>query len=109
VSVLARDYVGSPAQQAATRLRGLGLAVRVGYVSSGGAAGSVAGVRPTGRVPVGDTVTLSVVRPAPSATASPADQDDGGTSDEAPGEGSGKGSGKGKGHDKGKGGKGGDD
>jgi serine/threonine-protein kinase len=73
VRVRADDYLGLPQADAESRLREVGLVPRVeGRTNDGSAqAGTVAGVSPTGRVRVGDTVTLSVwdePAPAPGPT-----------------------------------------
>lgn len=70
VSVVAANYVGHPATQVAAALRALGLHVSEQNVSMPGGTGSVVGVSPTGSLPRGSTVVLTVVT-APSPPARP--------------------------------------
>jgi hypothetical protein len=69
VRVRAADYLGKPAGQAKKALEGLGLRVREDpWANTGGhLRGTVGKVSPTGRVVVGDTITLNVwaAPPAP--------------------------------------------
>ena len=70
VSVVAADYVGHPAAQVAAALRALGLHVSEQSVSMPGGTGNVVGVSPTGSLPRGSTVVLTVIT-APSPPAQP--------------------------------------
>jgi serine/threonine-protein kinase len=102
VTVNAADYVGRPYNDAAADLQRLGLHPVPRSVASGGPAGSVTGVSPTGPVPRGGTVTLDVVA-TPSASA----PGSGSASASQPSTHPSGGADKGNGKKKGKGGKGG--
>jgi serine/threonine-protein kinase len=63
VSVDAAAYIGRPATAARDDLRRRGLTVALRSVRSDATAGNVVAVAPTGRLPRGTTVTLSVATP----------------------------------------------
>jgi len=88
VTVVAARYVGRPAADARAALEALGLEVDEVTVANpqGERKGTVAGVRPTGAVDRGSTVTLSVFgAPAPEPTNSPSPSDTGSPSPSASG------------------------
>jgi eukaryotic-like serine/threonine-protein kinase len=88
VTVVAARYVGRPVDEARAALEGLGLEVDEVTVANpqGERKGTVAGVRPTGAVDRGSTVTLSVFgAPAPEPTNSPSPSDTGSPSPSASG------------------------
>jgi len=66
------DYLGRPAAQAVAALQALGLHVRQQSAVIAGAPGTVVGVSPTGRLPRGATVTLTVAKAPPAPPARPA-------------------------------------
>ena len=61
LDVVRRDYLGRPAADVVTELKGLGLRVRTVATEGGGVVGTVKDVSPTGSVPAGSTVTVTVV------------------------------------------------
>jgi serine/threonine-protein kinase len=70
VDVQAPAYTGLPAVDVRAALAELGLVPRLAYDGSGAAVGTVSGVDPVGRLPVGSEVVLHVVpEPAPVAPA----------------------------------------
>jgi len=94
VMVRAAEWRGRPYDAVAAELTRRGLKVHRAFLTRSGAAGTVADVKPDGAVPVGETVTVIVVR-APAVEDAPRDAD---------GEDGGKGKngkGGGKGRDKG--------
>jgi serine/threonine-protein kinase len=67
LDIVRRDYLGRPQQDVVTELTGLGLNVRTVPSEGGGVVGTVKDVSPTGSVPAGSTVTITVVSaPQPS-------------------------------------------
>jgi serine/threonine-protein kinase len=107
VTVNPSDYLGRQYPAAAAALARLGLVPTSRSVPSGGPAGSVTGVNPSGPVPRGSTVTLDVVA-APSASTTPSGPASA-SKPSGPGQGPSKGPSKGPGNGKkkGKGGNGG--
>jgi len=71
VTVVSAAYVGKPAAQVRDALVALGLRPTFAYDGTGGPAGTVRGVSPTGVVAYGSGVRISVV-PAPSPAPAPA-------------------------------------
>jgi serine/threonine-protein kinase len=76
VTVNAGDYIGRDYSLVRSELRGLGLSVQRTGTDGGGAPGTVTDVSPSGSVPVGSTVTVTVVRqnaasPSPTPTVNP--------------------------------------
>jgi eukaryotic-like serine/threonine-protein kinase len=61
LDIVRRDYLGRPQQDVVTDLTGLGLRVRPVLSEGGGVVGTVKDVSPTGSVPAGATVTVTVV------------------------------------------------
>jgi serine/threonine-protein kinase len=77
VEVSREDWVGKPYATVRRELEDSGLRVRQRQVRSGGAPGTVTDVSPQGDVPVGDSVTVSVVAPAGGVLAKSADRPSG--------------------------------
>ena len=71
VTVVAAGYVGKPAAQVRDALVALGLRPTYAYDGTGGPAGTVRGVSPSGVLAYGSSVRISVV-PAPSPASAPA-------------------------------------
>jgi serine/threonine protein kinase len=61
LDIVRRDYLGRSQQDVVTELTGLGLKVRAVLSEGGGVVGTVKDVSPTGSVPAGSTVTVTVV------------------------------------------------
>jgi hypothetical protein len=61
LDIVRRDYLGRPQQDVVTELTGLGLTVQPVLSEGGGVVGTVKDVSPTGSVPAGTTVTVTVV------------------------------------------------
>jgi len=61
LDIVRSDYLGRPQQDVVTELTGLGLKVRPVLSEGGGVVGTVKDVSPTGSVPAGSTVTVTVV------------------------------------------------
>jgi serine/threonine-protein kinase len=61
LDIVRRDYLGRPQQDVVTELTGLGLKVQPVLSEGGGVVGTVKDVSPTGTVPAGATVTVTVV------------------------------------------------
>jgi eukaryotic-like serine/threonine-protein kinase len=100
VTVDESDYLGRPADAARDDLRQLGLRVREETVDNPGDQdeGTVAGVSPTGQVPAGSPVQLSVYDAPPAAqTPDPSGNGAGAQGGDGNGNGNGNGNGKAKG------------
>jgi serine/threonine-protein kinase len=61
LDIVRRDYLGRPQQDVVTELTGLGLKVQPVLSEGGGVVGTVKDVSPTGSVPAGTIVTVTVV------------------------------------------------
>jgi serine/threonine protein kinase len=72
LDIVRRDYLGRPQQDVVTELTGLGLKVLPVLSEGGGVVGTVKDVSPTGSVPAGATVTVTVVSaPQPGGPGKP--------------------------------------
>jgi serine/threonine-protein kinase len=69
VTVVSSAYVGKPAAEVRAALTALGLEPSYAYTGTGGPAGTVRGVSPTGALAPGSRVTISVVPTPPPAPA----------------------------------------